>query len=475
MIVMKFGGSSVANAERINSVISILQTRIENNENISVVFSAFQSVTDSLIDIGNLALKRNAAYKSKLKTLTQLHFEAINELNYGRDISILQYKAESLFDELSEILHGVFLVKELTAKSLDYIVSFGERLSCTIITESMINRGIDCEYLNASQIIKTDNDFGKARVNFKLTNRNIKAYFKKHKMIQIVTGFISSTEENEITTLGRGGSDYTAAIIGASIDADAIEIWTDVDGILTADPRKVADAFSLKSVTYEEAMELSHFGAKVIYPPTMLPALDKKIKIIIKNTFNPEAAGTTIVEKSREQTTDSASDISNDSEEFFIKGISSIDNVSLIRVQGSGMIGVSGIASRLFTALALHKINIILITQASSEHSICLAVLPEHGEKSKAILKNEFRLELLDKIIGEISVEDNLSIIAVVGEKMRHSPGIAGKIFMALGDNAININAIAQGSSELNISLVINKDDLSKALNAIHSKILKRQ
>lgn len=474
MIVMKFGGSSVANAERINSVISILQKRIEINDNIAVVFSAFQSVTDSLIEIGNLALKRNAAYKSKLKTLTQLHFKAINELNQGYDISILQYKAESLFEELSEILHGVFLVKELTAKSLDYIVSFGERLSCTIISESMINRGIDCEYLNASQIIKTDNDFGKARVNFKLTNRNIKAYFKKHKKIQIVTGFISSTEENEITTLGRGGSDYTAAIIGAAIDADAIEIWTDVDGILTADPRKVADAFSLKSVTYEEAMELSHFGAKVIYPPTMLPALDKKIKIIIKNTFNPEAAGTTIVEKSREQTTDSASDISNDSEEFFIKGISSIDNVSLIRVQGSGMIGVSGIASRLFTALALHKINIILITQASSEHSICLAVLPEHGEKSKAILKNEFRLELLDKIIGEISVEDNLSIIAVVGEKMRHSPGIAGKIFMALGDNAININAIAQGSSELNISLVINKNDLSKALNAIHSKIIKR-
>jgi aspartokinase/homoserine dehydrogenase 1 len=532
-------------------VISILQKRIEINDNIAVVFSAFQSVTDSLIEIGNLALKRNAAYKSKLKTLTQLHFKAINELNQGYDISILQYKAESLFEELSEILHGVFLVKELTAKSLDYIVSFGERLSCTIISESMINRGIDCEYLNASQIIKTDNDFGKARVNFKLTNRNIKAYFKKHKKIQIVTGFISSTEENEITTLGRGGSDYTAAIIGAAIDADAIEIWTDVDGILTADPRKVADAFSLKSVTYEEAMELSHFGAKVIYPPTMLPALDKKIKIIIKNTFNPEAAGTTIVEKSREHEVpmnklatgsrsgksigtnigsgaglgsgisigadsssntemgsrkdrifnaasgekikpDStsemntqkssknelgdgqASDSETTQEEFFIKGISSIDNVSLIRVQGSGMIGVSGIASRLFTALALHKINIILITQASSEHSICLAVLPEHGEKSKAILKNEFRLELLDKIIGEISVEDNLSIIAVVGEKMRHSPGIAGKIFMALGDNAININAIAQGSSELNISLVINKNDLSKALNAIHSKIIKR-
>jgi aspartokinase/homoserine dehydrogenase 1 len=532
-------------------VISILQKRIEINDNIAVVFSAFQSVTDSLIEIGNLALKRNAAYKSKLKTLTQLHFKAINELNQGYDISILQYKAESLFEELSEILHGVFLVKELTAKSLDYIVSFGERLSCTIISESMINRGIDCEYLNASQIIKTDNDFGKARVNFKLTNRNIKAYFKKHKKIQIVTGFISSTEENEITTLGRGGSDYTAAIIGAAIDADAIEIWTDVDGILTADPRKVADAFSLKSVTYEEAMELSHFGAKVIYPPTMLPALDKKIKIIIKNTFNPEAAGTMIIEKSREHEVpmnksatgsrsgksigtnigsgaglgsgisigadsssntemgsrkdrifnaasgekikpdstsemntkkssknelgdDQASDSETTQEEFFIKGISSIDNVSLIRVQGSGMIGVSGIASRLFTALALHKINIILITQASSEHSICLAVLPEHGEKSKAILKNEFRLELLDKIIGEIKVEDNLSIIAVVGEKMRHSPGIAGKIFMALGDNAININAIAQGSSELNISLVINKDDLSKALNAIHSKIIKR-
>ena len=470
MIVMKFGGSSVGNSSRINSVISILQTRITNKENITVVFSAFQTVTDSLIEIGNIALKRDLNYKIKFESLEKLHYQIIDELNLGLDIKVLQKKVASLFEELSEILHGVYLVKELTPKSLDYIVSFGEQLSCTIISESMINRGIECENLNASKIIKTDNDFGKARVNFKLTNKNISKYFKKHKMIQIVTGFISSTEENEITTLGRGGSDYTAAIIGAAIDADAIEIWTDVDGILTADPRKVTDAFSLKSVTYEEAMELSHFGAKVIYPPTMLPALEKKVKIIIKNTFNPECAGTMIVEKSKEE--DGAR---RKSDGFLVKGISSIDNVSLIRVQGSGMIGVSGIASRLFTALALHKINIILITQASSEHSICLAVLPEHGEKGKTILKKEFRLELLDKIIGEITVEDNLSIIAVVGEKMRHSPGIAGKIFMALGDNSININAIAQGSSELNISLVISKKDLGKALNAIHSDIIMRR
>jgi len=529
---MKFGGSSVGNSSRINSVISILQNKIANKENIAVVFSAFQTVTDTLIEIGNLALKRDSNYKVKLDSLKKLHHKVIDELNIDYENVGLTKKISLLFIELSEILHGVYLVKELTPKSLDYIVSFGEQLSCTIISKSMINRGIDCEYLNASKIIKTDNDFGKARVNFKLTNKNISKYFKKHKKIQIITGFISSTEETEITTLGRGGSDYTAALIGAAIDADAIEIWTDVDGILTADPRKVADAFSLKSVTYEEAMELSHFGAKVIYPPTMLPVLEKKIKIIIKNTFNPDGAGTIIVakdkcenisgtkseskskskghKKSKNENRDklesgggidsqlqvsklvgansqcisthslnlSESNSSelflSDPEEFFIKGISSIDTVSLIRVQGSGMIGVSGIASRLFTALALHKINIILITQASSEHSICLAVMPEHGEKAKAILKNEFRLELLDKIIGEISVEDELSIIAVVGEKMRHSPGIAGKIFMALGDQSININAIAQGSSELNISLVISKKDLSKALNAIHSRIIKR-
>jgi aspartokinase/homoserine dehydrogenase 1 len=457
MIILKFGGSSVGNAERINGVIKILdQYYISENKKIAVVFSAFQGVTDKLIEVGILAYNRNPLYKEELIKLKKRHFEIALALNPQNEIT---EKVDSLFGELEELLHGVSLIKELTNRTLDYILSFGERFSNTIISETMNNRGNKCDYLDASKLIKTDNDFGKARVDFELTNKNIMKFFKNKKGIQIITGFIGSTVNDEITTLGRGGSDYTASIFGAALNARAIEIWTDVDGILTADPRKVKNSFPLKSVSYEEAMELSHFGAKVIYPPTMLPALQKKIKIVIKNTFNPDFEGTEIVAR-------------NINDLFTIKGISSIDDVSLLRVQGGGMIGVTGIASRLFGILAQNKINIILISQASSEHSICLAVLPGFGMKAKKVIEEEFRLEMIDKKIGQVAVEENLSIIAVVGENMRHTPGIAGKVFQSLGKQKINIIAIAQGSSELNISLVINKSDLSKALNVIHKNIL---
>lgn len=457
MIILKFGGSSVGTSERINNVIKILdQYYIRENKKIAVVFSAFQGVTDKLIEIGKLAYNRNHLYKAELEKLKKRHFEISRSLNPKNDITA---KVDSLFSELEELLHGVSLIKELTNRTLDYILSFGERLSNTIISETINNLGSRCDYLDASKLVKTNNDFGNARVDFELTNKNIAAYFKKKKEIQIITGFIGSTVKDEITTLGRGGSDYTASIFGAALNARAIEIWTDVDGILTADPRKVKNSFPLKSVSYEEAMELSHFGAKVIYPPTMLPALQKKIKIVIKNTFNPGFEGTEIVAR-------------NMNDPFTIKGISSIDDVSLIRVQGGGMIGVTGVASRLFGVLAQNRINIILISQASSEHSICLAVLPESGQKSKKVIEEEFRLEMIDKKIGQVAVEENLSIIAVVGENMRHTPGIAGRVFQSLGKQKINIIAIAQGSSELNISLVINKGDLSKALNVIHKNIL---
>ena len=435
-----------------------MSRNIRENKKIAVVFSAFQGVTDKLIEIGNLAYDRKPLYKEEFKKLYRKHIEIAAELNPGNNIKVTE-KVNSLFSELEEILHGVYLIKELTSRTLDYILSFGERLSNTIISETMNSRGNSCDYLDASKLVKTSSDFGNARVDFDLTNKNIVKYFKKKKGIQIITGFIGSTMNNEITTLGRGGSDYTASIFGAALNAKAIEIWTDVDGILTADPRKVKNSFPLKSVSYEEAMELSHFGAKVIYPPTMLPALQKKIKIVIKNTFNPEFDGTEIVAR-------------NINDPFTIKGISSIDDVSLLRVQGGGMIGVTGIASRLFGVLAQNKINIILISQASSEHSICLAVLPGFGPKAKKVIEEEFRLEMIDKKIGDVAVEENLSIIAVVGENMRHTPGIAGKVFQSLGRHKINIIAIAQGSSELNISLVINKNDLSKALNVIHKNIL---
>lgn len=462
MKILKFGGSSVGDAKRINQVIDILiNGYIKKNQKIAVVFSAFQGVTDKLIEIGQLALQRKLIYKDELDRLRSKHEEINHQLNPGIGAGTTDEKISELFDELTEILHGVFLVKELSPRTLDYIVSFGEKLSCTIISSTLKNRKIVCEFLDASRLVKTDDNFGNARVDFRKTNRNIVNHFKKHKNLQIITGFISSTENNEITTLGRGGSDYTASIFGAALNAELIEIWTDVNGIMTADPRKVKRAFSLNSVTYEEAMELSHFGAKVIYPPTMLPALQKKIKIVIKNTFNPSFKGTYILEKEV-------------SKNFTVKGISSIDDISIVRVQGGGMIGVTGFAGRLFNVFGRLGINIILITQASSEHSICLAIPPKQGDAARKAIEEEFRLEIFDGKVGEVKVEDNLSIIAVVGEKMRHTPGVAGAVFNSLGKNKINIIAIAQGSSELNISLVINKNDLSRSLNILHNALLKK-
>jgi len=459
MKVLKFGGSSVGDDSRINSVINILENNyISKNEKIAVVFSAFQGVTDKLIELGNLAYLRNQLYKEKYVEIKKLHYRITNSL-LGTHSSSIDF-IDRILSEMFDIINGMFLVKELTPRTLDYLMSFGERLSCTIISQVLEARKIHCEYLDATSVVKTDNSFGAAHVNFELTNKLITEYFKKHKSTQIITGFIGSTDENEITTLGRGGSDYTASIFGAALKCEEIQIWTDVDGILTSDPRIVPDAISLKAVTYEEAMELSHFGAKVIHPPTMAPALKNKIKIRIKNTFNPEFKGTVILER-------------EEARPFSIKGISSIENISLIRIQGSGMVGVTGIASRIFSAMANKQINIILITQASSEHSICFAILPGKTTEAKAALEADFKLEILESKISNIEVIDNLSIIAVVGEDMRNTPGVSGVVFNSLGKNGINIAAIAHGSSELNISLVIYKSDLKKALNVLHQDLFK--
>ena len=459
MRILKFGGSSVGTPERISKVIDILKTYSERGIHIGVVFSAFQTVTDRLIALSNKTVQRNDSYKDDLEALKQIHFDAVNYLLKSKSDKVASgKKVMNLIVELEEILHGIFLIQELTPRTLDYIMSFGERLSCTIISEAMNARGFATEFLDSRKVIKTDKSFGNAKVDFELTDKNISEYFSAHPKIQIITGFIGSTENGDTTTLGRGGSDYSASILGAALEAEEIEIWTDVDGILTADPRKVTDAFSLKAVTYEEAMEMSHFGAKVIHPPTMKPALKKKIKIRIKNTFNPSHEGTLIADK-------------NDTGELTVKGISSIDDISLLQITGSGMVGVVGISSRLFGALAKAKINIILITQASSEHSICLAVLPQNGPMAKEVIEEEFRWEIRDGMIDEVVIEPEMSIIAVVGEDMKHTPAVSGKIFQSLGKNGINIIAIAQGSSELNVSLVIQKPFLKKALNVLHASL----
>lgn len=444
MKVLKFGGTSVGTPERIKEIIEILK----GYKNIAVIVSAFSGITDKLIETAKEAEKGNRSYKNDLKEIENRHLEAIKKLTKNRKKVALE--VTQMLKELAQILNGVYLVKEVSKRTMDLVMSFGERLSAYIITNSIKN----AEFLDSRKLIKTDDNFNYAKVQIEKSYKNIQEYFKKHKRLQIITGFIGSTDENETTTLGRGGSDYSAALFGAALNAEEIEIWTDVDGIKTADPRKVKKTFSLPNISYQEAMELSHFGAKVIHPPTMQPALNKKIPIRIKNTLNPSFIGSVISDKS--------------TGDYPIKGISSISNIALLRLQGGGMVGVAGVSNRLFGALAKEKISVILISQASSEHSICFAIEPIATEKAKKVINEEFALEIQAKQIDPIIVEKDLSIIAVVGQNMRHSPGIAGKVFQALGRNGINIVAIAQGSSELNISAVINQKDESKALNAIH-------
>ncbi len=455
MKVLKFGGSSVGNPERIKSVIEIVTESYLNSGCTAVVFSAFQGVTDSLIQMSTIAATGSDKYVPALKDFETRHFNAVRELiSVSKQSTVIANVKESV-NELADLLHGIYLIKELSAKTLDYVLSFGERLSAKIICEALRDKGVDAEYLDSRSLIKCDDNFGYGRVYFELTNKKISEYFPEHSKLQIVTGFIASTQKDETITLGRGGSDYTVSILGAALNADEIEVWTDVDGVMTADPRKVKRAFSIPTLTYDEAMEMSHFGAKVIYPQTMQPAMDKSIPIRIMNTFNPGFPGTVIGKSTGE-------------ERFAIKGISSIDDISVLLVQGSGLMGVAGISKRLFGALANGKINVILISQASSEHSICVAVLPKSAGTAKMLIEEEFRYEIQAKIVNEVSVENNLSIVAVVGDKMQRTPGNAGKIFQALGKNGINIVAIAQGSSKLDISAVISKNDESKALNAIH-------
>ncbi|UCH64683.1 MAG: bifunctional aspartate kinase/homoserine dehydrogenase I [Ignavibacterium sp.] len=454
MKVMKFGGSSIGTPERAKNVINIIKEVAKNNVNVAVVLSAFGKSTDQLIEMSRTAGEGNTKYVELLQSFSGVHSQYITEL-VEQNREIVQQNVNQSFKELKDILHGIFLVKELSARTLDFVMSFGERLSCFVVSEALRGQVDTVHYLDSREVIKTDEKFGAARVNFDLTNKYLKEYFESHTGLNIVTGFLGFTENSETTTLGRGGSDYTASIVAAALNANEVEIWTDVDGVMTADPRKVPKAFSIDSLTYEEAMEMSHFGANVIHPPTMQPALNENIPIKILNTFNRAFAGSKI--------SDNNTPGSN-----LVKSVTSIPEVALFRVQGSGMFGVTGTAMRVFGTLAREGINIILITQASSEHSICFAVAPNDSVGAKKIIEEEFSLEIETKQIGSPIVETDLSVIAVVGENMHRTPGISGRLFQALGKNGINVITIAQGSSELNISVVVPKEDEVKALNAIH-------
>lgn len=455
MKILKFGGTSVGSVESIQAVLKIVKASFDAGEKPLVVLSAMSGVTNLLTQMAEDAAA-GKPFDEGLKQLEERHFDVVKKLIAVKYQNPVLTRLKLLFNELEELLQGVSALKELSNQSRDLIVSFGERCSNYLVAKVMEQEVPEAEYINASYYVKTDSNFGNAHLNEPLTTQLIQALSHTHAdKLLFVTGFIGSNEQGRMTTLGRGGSDYTAAIFGSVLNASAIEIWTDVNGMLTADPRIVKKAFSLPVLSYTEAMELSYFGAKVIYPPTMVPAFLKKIPIVIRNTFQPELAGTVIQFESGKSS-------------YPIKGISSIADVSVINLTGSGMVGKSGFSGRLFTLLAREQINVILITQSSSEHSITFAVNPSDAEKAVKLISTEFELELLANKLSAPVIEESLSILAIVGENMKRTPGMSGRLFHALGRNGINVRAIAQGSSEFNISVIINKEDLAKALNAVH-------
>lgn len=455
MRILKFGGTSVGSAESIRSVLGIVKESHECGENPVVVLSAMGGVTNLLTQLAVEAAD-GKNFTEGLKEIEARHFSVVKQLLAVKYQNPVFTRLKIYFNELEDLLQGIFNLRELSLQSKDLILSYGERCSAFLVSKIAEQEFPQARFVDATQLIRTDSHFGSAHVNQLLSEQLIQAFMVSNRdKLLFVTGFIAANERGRVTTLGRGGSDYTAAIIGAAVGADAIEIWTDVDGMLTADPRIVKKAFSLPVLSYTEAMELSYFGAKVIYPPTMIPAFLKKIPIVIRNTFNPSFAGTVIQHESGRTS-------------LPIKGISSISDISVINLTGSGMVGKAGFSGRLFTLLAREQINVVLITQSSSEHSITFAVHPAEAVRAKTLIENEFELELQANKLLEPEIEDHLSIVAIVGENMKQTPGMSGRLFHALGRNGINVRAIAQGSSEYNISVIIAKSDLSKALNAVH-------
>ncbi len=455
MKILKFGGSSVGSAESINRLMTILKGEEGNDEKPIIVLSAMQGVTNLLTEMAIRASK-GESFEADLKELENMHFQVVKKLMTVRSQNPVFTQLKIYFNQLEDILQGVLTLQELSPQIKDKIVSFGERCSVLLVSHIAAQYFPQTLAVDASSLIKTDHTFGNARVDIDLSEKRIQEFVDANKgKLLFVTGFIASTPEGKITTLGRGGSDYTAAIFGSAVNASSVEIWTDVDGMLTADPRIVKKAFSLPVLSYTEAMELSYFGAKVIYPPTMMPAFLKNIPIVIKNSFNPSFAGTVIQADSGRSS-------------FPIKGISSINKVSILNLSGSGMIGKAGFSGKLFTLLAQNHINVILITQSSSEHSITFAVHPEDALQAKYLIESEFELEIAADKLNSPELEGELSILAIVGENMKKTPGMSGRLFYALGRNGVNVRAIAQGSSEYNISVIISQNDLSKALNAVH-------
>jgi len=459
MQVLKFGGSSVANAENINKVIALVRQALVKDRTLLVV-SALGGITDMLIHAAQAAANGDESYKDKLQQIEHRHLETVRALLPLTGQSGVLSAVKTRCNEIEDICSGVFLLSELSARTQDKIVSYGELLSSLIISARFESLGVANTWKDSRELIRTDSHFGHAAVDFTKTNAQILQYTLDNPAVNlfVLPGFVAADDNHTTTTLGRGGSDYTAAILAAAVDAQTLEIWTDVSGMMTADPRLVTNPRLIPYISYQEAMELSHFGAKVIYPPTIQPVMKKGIPVWIKNTFSPADPGTVIEFEAARNGGGS------------IRGISSIPRIALLSLEGSGMVGIPGFSKRLFEALSSQQINVILITQGSSEHSICVGIDEASASAAKAAVDNAFNHEISTGTVEPLIIEAGLAIIALVGDHMKSHPGVSGKMFGALGRNGVNVRAIAQGSSERNISAVIAAADVRKGINVLHEE-----
>lgn len=462
MKILKFGGSSVANAERIKVVVEIVRKNISGGNEVAVVVSAIGGVTNMLVDLCKHISEGTGTGDDIIRDIEEKHLEAARLLLPVEYHPKVMAEIMSTCNELADIARGASLLAEVTPRTKDLILSFGERLSAYLFCQVIRLYIPDAVYVDSRKIIRTDSGFGMARVDLTLSETLIKKFFDGHGALKVITGFIASDAHGQTTTLGRSGSDYTATIIASAVGAESVEIWSDADGVMTADPSYVPEARSIDKLSYSEAMELSHFGAKILFPLSLQPAMAKQIPVWVKNTFNPGHKGTLI---STEPSTGNG----------IIKGLTSLRDISIINVEGSGMVGVAGTSARLFSALSRNNISVVMISQASSEQSICIAVKRENADYACSILRETFAPELSARHISSVYKEDNLAIIAVVGENMKSMPGVAAKVFSPLGRNGINIKVISQGSSELNISFAISENDLRKALRILHQALFSRE
>lgn len=466
MKVLKFGGTSVANAQNILLVEDIIKKESLKNK-IVVVISALHGVTDQLIKAAESASQHDENYLQTIKNLEEKHLDLVKELIPIQDQSSWLSFVKKHFNDIEDICNGIFVLGEFTDRIKDKITSYGEYLSSNIVAARLQLKGLDAMWMNSAENIVTNSNYTNAKVDFEATENNLRKFLNENKnQIIIAPGFIARDEKGNSTTLGRGGSDYTASIIASAINADELQIWTDVSGMMTSDPRLVSNAKPIPEISYAEAMELSHFGAKVLYPPTIQPVMLKNIDLRIKNTFDPDAFGTLISHQLEKP--------SFENQQIAV-GISNMSNIALLTLEGSGMIGIPGFSAKLFQCLSREKVNVILITQSSSEHSITVAIHEKDIFNAKNAINYAFEDDLKLKRVEPVKIETHLSIIALVGENMKSRSGVSAKMFGCLGNNGINIRAIAQGSSEKNISIVISEKDIKKAVNVLHEEFFESE